>query len=87
MDVTALLVFVGGFGVCAALVFIVSIFGVKEQTFEEALEAQRRKNEKEKNKAKVKKRDDSKKKNQRWKLKKGERDDRIAEPNVVSFLR
>merc|ERR1712242_105618 len=25
---------------------------------------------------------DSKKKNQRWKLKKGERDDRIAEPNV-----
>jgi len=82
MDVTALLVFVGGFGVCAALVFIVSIFGVKEQTFEEALEAQRRKNEKEKNKAKVKKRDDSKKKNQRWKLKKGERDDRIAEPNV-----
>ena len=84
MDVTALLVFVGGFAVCAALVLLISVFGVKEQTFEEALEAQRKKNEKEKNKAKDKKKDDTKKKNQR-RPKKREREDLIAETNVVSF--
>jgi len=81
MDVTALLVFVGGFAVCAALVLLISVFGVKEQTFEEALEAQRKKNEKEKNKAKDKKKDDTKKKNQR-RPKKREREDLIAETNV-----
>ena len=67
MEVTALLVFVGGFAVCAAMVFLVSIFGVKEQTFEEALEMQRKKNEKPKAKTKEKKKDGSakRKKNKR----------------------
>lgn len=65
MDVIALLVFVGGFAVCAAMVFLVSVFGVKEQTYEEALALQRRKNDK--GKSKDRKKDGSfKKKSQKW---------------------
>lgn len=81
MDVTALLVFVGGFAICAALAFLVSFFGVKEQTFEEALAAQKKKNEKEKNKAKDKKKDGTKRKNQKWNKKK-ENEERSVEANV-----
>jgi len=70
MDVPALLVFVGGFAVCAGVVFLISIFGAKEETFEEALAKQRKANEKEKNKGKDKKKDvDKKTKNWRKKTK------------------
>merc|ERR1712061_830826 len=72
-----MIVFVGGFAVCAALVFMISFFGVKEQTFEEAL-AQKKKNEKEKNKAKDKKKDATKTKNKKWNKKK-ESEERSAE--------
>merc|ERR1719416_61421 len=71
MELTALLVFVGGFAVCAGIVFLVSFFGAKEQTFEEALAAQRKKNEKVKSKTKDKKKEGgNKKKSQKWNKKK-----------------
>jgi len=77
MDVPALLVFVGGFAVCAGVVFLISIFGAKEETFEEALAKQRKANEKEKNKGKDKKKDaDKKVKNWRNK-KKGEKEEKL----------
>jgi len=79
MDVTALLVFVSGFVVCAGVVFLLSSFGAKEETFEEALAKQRRANEKEKksNKEKKKENDSSNKKSKNWRMKKkGERDDK-----------
>jgi len=77
MDVPALLVFVGGFAVCAGVVFLISIFGAKEETFEEALAKQRKANEKEKNKGKDKKKDvDKKSKNWRNK-KKGEKEEKL----------
>jgi len=77
MDVPALLVFVGGFAVCAGVVFLISIFGAKEETFEEALAKQRKANEKEKNKGKDKKKDaDKKVKNWRSK-KKGEKEEKL----------
>ena len=78
MDVTALLVFVSGFVVCAGVVFLISIFGAKEETFEEALAKQRKANEKEKKiKDKKKENDNSGKKNKNWRMKKkGERDDK-----------
>ena len=82
MDVPALLVFVGGFAVCAGVVFLISIFGAKEETFEEALAKQRKANEKEKNKGKDKKKDaDKKVKNWRNK-KKGEKEEKLD--NMVS---
>merc|ERR1712215_634277 len=76
-DVPALLVFVGGFAVCAGVVFLISIFGAKEETFEEALAKQRKANEKEKNKGKDKKKDaDQKVKN--WRSKKqGEKEEKL----------
>ena len=84
MDVPALLVFVGGFAVCAGVVFLISIFGAKEETFEEALAKQRKANEKEKNKGKDKKKDaDKKVKNWRNK-KKGEKEEKLD--NMVSKL-
>jgi len=77
MDVPALLVFVGGFAVCAGVVFLISIFGAKEETFEEALAKQRKANEKEKNKGKDKKKDvDKKVKNWRNK-KKGDKEEKL----------
>eukprot|EP00092_Neocalanus_flemingeri_P033348 GFUD01036263.1.p1 GENE.GFUD01036263.1~~GFUD01036263.1.p1 ORF type:complete len:913 (+),score=374.77 GFUD01036263.1:57-2795(+) len=77
MDVPALLVFVGGFAVCAGVVFLISIFGAKEETFEEALAKQRKNNEKEKSKGKDKKKDvDKKAKNWRNK-KKGEKEEKL----------
>jgi len=77
MDVPALLVFVGGFAVCAGVVFLISIFGAKEETFEEALAKQRKANEKEKNKGKDKKKDvDKKAKNWRNK-KKGDKEEKL----------
>merc|ERR1712037_252049 len=45
MDLQAVIVFVGGFGFCAVVGYIVSVFGAKEQTYEEALEAQKAKKE------------------------------------------
>jgi len=63
MDAIALLVFVGGFAVCAALVFMV-FFSVKEQTYEEALALQRTKK---KDRSKDRKKDGAnKKKSQKW---------------------
>jgi len=80
MDVTALLVFVSGFIVCAGAVFLFSIFGAKEETFEEALAKQRKANEKErtKNKDKKKEADSGNKKSKNWRIKKkgGEKDDK-----------
>ena len=80
MDVTALLVFVSGFIVCAGAVFLFSIFGAKEETFEEALAKQRKANEKEKTKNKDKKKeaDSGSKKSKNWRIKKkgGEKDDK-----------
>ena len=79
MDVTALLVFVSGFVVCGGVVFFISIFGAKEETFEEALAKQRKANEKEKksNKEKKKENDSANKKSKNWRMKKkGERDDK-----------
>jgi len=78
MDVTALLVFVSGFVVCAGAVFFFSIFGAKEETFEEALAKQRKANEKEKkSKDKKKENDNINKKSKNWRMKKkGERDDK-----------
>jgi len=71
MELTALLVFVGGFAICAAMVFLVSVFGAKEQTYEEALAAQKKKNEKVKSKTKDKKKEGSnKKRSQKWNKKK-----------------
>jgi len=53
MDLQAVIVFVGGFAFCAVVGYIVSVFGAKEQTYEEALEAQKAKKEgKKPNKAK-----------------------------------
>jgi len=76
MDVPALLVFVGGFAVCAGVVFLISIFGAKEETFEEALAKQRKANEKEKNKGKDKKKDaDKKAKN--WRSKKKDKEEKL----------
>ena len=86
MDVTALLVFVSGFVVCAGVVFLLSSFGAKEETFEEALAKQRRANEKEKksNKEKKKENDSANKKSKNWRMKKkGERDDK--QDGVVSL--
>ena len=84
MDVPALLVFVGGFAVCAGVVFLISIFGAKEETFEEALAKQRKANEKEKNKGKDKKKDvDKKVKNWRNK-KKGDKEEKLD--NMVRHL-
>ena len=78
MDVTALLVFVGGFAVCAGAVFLISIFGAKEETFEEALAKQRKANEKEKNKGKDKKKDGDKKLKNNWRSKKkGEKEEKF----------
>merc|ERR1719510_1662111 len=79
MDVTALLVFVSGFVVCGGVVFFISIFGAKEETFEEALAKQRKANEKEKksNKEKKKENDSANKKSKNWRMKKkGDRDDK-----------
>jgi len=45
MDLQAVIVFVGGFAFCAVVGYIVSVFGAKEQTYEEALEAQKAKKE------------------------------------------
>jgi len=79
MDLQALLVFVGGFAVCAGFVFLVSIFGAKEQTFEEALAAQKKKNEKEKTKGKKEKKDQTDKKSKPWRKKgKGEREEKVV---------
>jgi len=84
MDVPALLVFVGGFAVCAGVVFLISIFGAKEETFEEALAKQRKANEKEKNKGKDKKKDvDKKAKNWRNK-KKGDKEEKLD--NIVPVV-
>jgi len=78
MDLQALLVFVGGFAVCCGFVFLVSIFGAKEQTFEEALAAQRKKNEKEKAKGKKEKKDQGDKKSKPWRKKgKNEREEKV----------
>jgi len=77
MDVPALLVFVGGFAVCCGVVFLISILGAKEQTFEEALAAQKKKNEKEKVKGKKEKKDQGDKKTKSWRKKKGDRDDKV----------
>ena len=83
MDVPALLVFVGGFAVCAGVVFLISIFGAKEETFEEALAKQRKANEKEKNKGKDKKKDvDKKTKN--WRKKTKDKEEKLE--NMVSNL-
>merc|ERR1712106_130556 len=83
-DVPALLVFVGGFAVCAGVVFLISIFGAKEETFEEALAKQRKANEKEKNKGKDKKKDvDKKAKNWRNK-KKGDKEEKLD--NIVPVV-
>jgi len=75
MDLQALLVFVGGFAVCCGFVFLVSFLGAKEQTFEEALAAQRKKNEKEKAKGKKEKKDQGDKKSKPWRKSKRERGD------------
>merc|ERR1712029_423518 len=76
-DVPALLVFVSGFVVCAGVVFLISIFGAKEETFEEALAKQRKANEKEKKSKDKKKDENSGKKSKNWRMKKkGERDDK-----------
>jgi len=62
---------------CAGVVFLISIFGAKEETFEEALAKQRKANEKEKNKGKDKKKDaDKKVKNWRNK-KKGDKEEKL----------
>ena len=86
MDVTALLVFVSGFVVCAGAVFFFSIFGAKEETFEEALAKQRKANEKEKkSKDKKKENDNINKKSKNWRMKKkGERDDK--QDGLVSVM-
>ena len=77
MDVPALLVFVSGFVVCAGVVFLISIFGAKEETFEEALAKQRKANEREKKSKDKKKDENSGKKSKNWRMKKkGERDDK-----------
>jgi len=81
MDLQALLVFVGGFAVCCGFVFLVSIFGAKEQTFEEALAAQKKKNEKEKKTkgGKKDKKDQGDKKSKPWKKKgKGDREEKVV---------
>ena len=75
MDVTALLVFVSGFVVCAGVVFLISIFGAKEETYEEAIAKQKKANEKEK-KSKDKKKDNENKKTKNWRMKKKEKDDK-----------
>ena len=85
MDVPALLVFVSGFVVCAGVVFLISIFGAKEETFEEALAKQRKANEKEKKSKDKKKDENSGKKSKNWRMKKkGERDDK--QDGLVSDL-
>ena len=85
MDVPALLVFVSGFVVCAGVVFLISIFGAKEETFEEALAKQRKANEKEKKSKDKKKDENSGKKSKNWRMKKkGERDDK--QDGMVSNL-
>jgi len=77
MDVTALVVFVSGFVVCAGVVFLISTFGAKEETYEEALAKQRKANEKEKKSSKEKKKENENKKSKNWRMKKkGERDDK-----------
>lgn len=52
MEFGAFFVFVGVFGLCAGLVFIVSVFGVQGETFEEALEKQRNQSKEKKEKKK-----------------------------------
>jgi len=64
MDLQAVIVFVGGFAFCAVVGYIVSVFGAKEQTYEEALEAQKAKKEAKKP-SKAKNSDANKKK--KWK--------------------
>merc|ERR1711892_91805 len=76
MDLQALLVFVGGFAVCCGFVFLVSIFGAKEQTFEEALAAQKKKKTKG---GKKDKKDQGDKKSKPWKKKgKGDREEKVV---------
>ena len=45
LDPVTLGVFALSFAVCAALVAAVSVFGAREQTFEEAVEEQKKKNQ------------------------------------------
>merc|ERR1712142_1375457 len=73
-DVPALLVFVGGFAVCAGVVFLISIFGAKEETFEEALAKQRKAKEKEKGKDKKK---DVDKKTKNWRKKTKDKEEKL----------
>lgn len=85
MDVTALVVFVSGFVVCAGVVFLISTFGAKEETYEEALAKQRKANEKEKKSSKEKKKENENKKSKNWRMKKkGERDDK--NDGLVSYI-
>jgi len=85
MDLQALIVFVGGFAFVAIAGYLVTVFGAKEQTYEEALEAQK-KNKESKKPAKAKNPDNNKKKNKWKKNNKGEnvdKNDVDAEEEVV----
>jgi len=75
MDLQALIVFVGGFAFVAIAGYLVTVFGAKEQTYEEALEAQK-KNKESKKPAKAKNPDNNKKKNKWKKNNKGENTDK-----------
>lgn len=75
-------VFLGGFVLCAVLVFLVSFFGVQGQTFEEALEAQRNKL-KEKDKKKEKKKETPADKKKRPKKAKDAKQDASDEEETV----
>jgi len=82
MDLPALLVFIGGFAVCAGAVFLISFLGAKEQTYEEALKEQKERNKDSKKPSKVKNADKKKK----WKKSKGdgaEKNDADVEEDVV----
>jgi len=82
MDLPALLVFIGGFAVCAGAVFLISFLGAKEQTYEEALKEQKERNKDTKKPSKVKNADKKKK----WKKSKGdgaEKNDADVEEDVV----
>lgn len=68
MDLAALLVFIGGFAVCAGVVFLISFLGAKEQTYEEALKEQKERNKDVKKPSKTKNNDKKKK----WKKSKGD---------------
>lgn len=65
MELSVFLVFIGGFAVCAGLVFVISVFGVQGETFEEAIEKQK----KEKNEKKEKKKNTVEKKKKVKKVK------------------